>query len=202
VLTTTNNYDTLFALEIPMKRQQPMTDSQLVHLKSAAANNPRDRALIALLTGTAMRASEATALQVAHVNFKDNTLAVQRLKGSVSKVEAMPRETREALEAWLAVKPQSDYVFPGRFGQEMTRQQLYNIYRAITEKAGVPQQSRSPHGARHTIGQKLAEAGATMQLIQSVFGHKNANSSAQYFELRQSSVDEQKARLLGLVEAA
>ena len=184
-----------------MKRQAPMTDSQLAQLKKVAAANPRDRALIALLTGTAMRASEVTGLLVEHINFKDNTLSVRRLKGSVSKVEAMPAETREALAAWLQVKPESEYVFPGRFNQEMSRQQLYNIYRAIAEKAGIPQQSRSPHAARHTIGQTLAEKGATMQLIMSVMGHKNANSSAQYFELRQSSVDEQKARLLGLVEA-
>jgi len=179
-----------------------MTDSQLAGLKKVAASNPRNRALIALLTGTAMRASEVTALLESDINFKDNTLSVRRLEGSVSKVEAMPLETREALEAWLAVKPESDYVFPGRFGQEMTRQQLYNIYRALTEKAGIPQQSRAPHSARHTIGQTLAEKGASMRLIMSVMGHKNANSSAQYFELRQSVVDEQKTRLLGLTEAA
>ena len=86
-----------------MKRQAPMTDSQLAQLKKVAAANPRDRALIALLTGTAMRASEVTGLLVEHINFKDNTLSVRRLKGSVSKVEAMPAETREALAAWLQV---------------------------------------------------------------------------------------------------
>jgi integrase/recombinase XerD len=188
-----------------MNRMHPMTDTQLASLREAAAlAGPRETALVTLMTQHAMRASEVTGLKVSAVNFKDDTLSISRLKGSVSKVERMTPDTRAALAAWLAVKPAGEYLFPGsstRGTGQLSRQQLYNIFRGLAEAAGIPATSRAPHSARHTIGQTLAEKGATMQLIQAVMGHKNANSTAQYFELRQSSVDEQKAKLLGLQAA-
>jgi integrase len=196
-----------------MKRMQPMTDDQLDRLRvTANQTGPREAAIIALMTRHFIRASELagtdregnpTGLKVSDVNLKDGTLTINRLKGSVSKTEALRPGEREALTAWLAVKPQSAWLFPGRDpSMPMDRKTVYNSFHRLCEKAGVPAQSAAPHASRHTLGQTMAEKGAQAKLIQQAAGHKSLASSGQYYEFRQSHVDAEVSRLLGLTEAA
>jgi integrase len=179
-----------------------MTTEQVARLIQVARQaGPREYAIIILMSHHFIRASELTQMKVSDANLADQTVSITRLKGSVSKVESMMPGDAEALQAWLKVKPVSPFLFPGRAGR-MTRQQVYNIYRGLAEQAALPATSRAPHSARHTIGQRMAEAGLQAKEIQQAAGHKNLNSTGQYFEYRQSHIDAQKAKALGLMEAA
>ena len=196
-----------------MKRMQPMTDQQLEALRAqATATGPREAAIIALLTHHFLRASELagrdhegrpTGLRVQDVNLKDGTLTIARLKGSISKTEAFRPGDREALEAWLKVKPASVWLFPGRYASEpLDRKSIYNIFHSLCIKADIPAHCAAPHASRHTLGQKMADNGAQAKLIQQAAGHKSITSTVQYFEFKQSFVDSEVSRLLGLTEAA
>jgi site-specific recombinase XerD len=192
-----------------MKRMQPMTEEQLVSLrKTAKESGAREHALITLMTCHFIRASELagkdaegnpTGLKTADLNLKDNTISITRLKGSISTTEALMPGESDALAAWLKIKPESAWLFPGRSPEyPMTRRQIYNLFHDLCVTAGVPMVSAAPHASRHTIGQTMAENGAQAKLIQQAAGHKSLASSGQYYEFRQSHVDSEKARLLGL----
>lgn len=196
-----------------MKRMQPMTNEQMIRLRNVAnETGERENCLVALMTRHFIRASELagtdregnpTGLKTSDVNLKDGTITITRLKGSVSKTEALRPGEREALQTWLARKPESKWLFPGRIeSQPMDRKTVYRIFHDLCIKAGIPTVSAAPHASRHTIGQMMAENGAQAKLIQQAAGHRSLASSGQYYEFRQSHVDAEVSRLLGLTEAA
>jgi integrase/recombinase XerD len=186
-----------------MIRQEPMNDAHLKALLAVATKDgPRSRCMLTIASRHFVRASELANIRVADVNLRDGSIMVRRLKGSISKVESLQPGDREALETWLAVKPKSAFLFPSPDpNKPLSRAQIYNVFRRLAETAGVPSCSRAPHAFRHTIGQRMAEAGAPAKLIQQSAGHKNLNSTSQYFEFRQSHVDAEKTKYLGLVAA-
>lgn len=193
-----------------MKRQQPMSETQLESLrKTAGETGPREAAIVALLTRHFIRASELsgrnsegnfTGLKTSDVNLKDGTIYIRRLKGSKSQTESFrDLEEKRILASWIAAKPDSIWLFPGRtIDAPMDRKTVYNIYHNLCEKAGVPDVSAAPHSSRHTNGQRMAETpGVSAKLIQQTAGHVSLASSGQYYEFRQSFVDSEASRILG-----
>ena len=179
-----------------MIRQQPMSVEQRDRLiDTAKASSKRDYVIAVLLTRPAMRCTELRSLKLSQIDLQNGYITVKRLKGSTGAIEKLQPGDRDALEQYLEGHT-SMFLFPGRDGRCVTRQQMYNIYRSLTERAGLPPQMRGPHAARHTIGQLLAEAGATAKEIQQVFGHKSLASTGQYFQHTQQHVDNRKRTLL------
>lgn len=66
-----------------------------------AADNARDRAVIAIGLYTFMRGSEVASLRVQDVNFETNTITMYRWKTKESDTLPMCLELREELERWL-----------------------------------------------------------------------------------------------------
>jgi integrase len=191
-----------------MKRMQPMNEDQLNRLRVVAnETGPREAAIVALMTRHFIRASELagtdaegnpTGLRVSDINLKDGTVTITRLKRSISKTEAFRPGEREALEAWLRVKPESKWLFPGRNADEpMDRKTTYNVYHRLCIKAGIPANCAAPHASRHTLGTDLTRKGAPMKLVQQAGGWKSIVAAAKYQELTQAHVDAEVSRLLG-----
>lgn len=192
-----------------MKRMEPLTDKQLENLRQTAnQTGAREAAIIALMTRHFIRASElagtdakgnSTGIKVSDVNLRDGTLTIRRLKRSISRTETFrDAEERTILEAWLAVKPASVWLFPGRCVTEpLDRRSVYNIFHALAVKAGVPMSSAAPHASRHTLGTFLTQKGAPMKLVQQAGGWKTIQAAAKYQELTQAHVDSEMTRLLG-----
>ena len=190
-----------------MNRMQPMTNEQVEALRTvASATGPREAALVSIMTRHFIRASELagtdregnpTGLKTTSINPRDNTITITRLKGSNSKTEALRPGEADILRAWLAAKPESVWLFPGRNADlPMTRRQVYNLFHDLCVRSGLPTQCAAPHASRHTLGQMLAENGAQAKIIQQAAGHKSLNSTGQYFEFRQSTVDAEVTRIL------
>jgi integrase len=205
-LTTKTTCDKIRALENAMKRMQPMTADQLTRLRQTAAEaGPKEACFIALLTHHFIRCSELagsdakgnpTGIKVQDVNLADGTIRITRLKRSISTTEAL-RGERMALESWLKIKPESPWLFPGRNADEpMDRKSVYNLYRSLCQRAGIPATSSAPHASRHTLGTDLTRKGAPMKLVQQAGGWKSIVAAAKYQELTQAHVDAEVARLL------
>jgi integrase len=185
-----------------MTKQEPLTKAQLANLRAVAVE-PRDACMIAIASRHFIRASELAALKVSNVNLHDNTIRIIRLKGSLSKTEALLPGERELIQAWLAVKPEGALLFPSnRTNSPLHRSQIHNIFQRLAGAANLPRSSSASHALRHTIGQMMAEAGAPAKLIQQAAGHKSLNSTSQYFEFTQRHVDTEKSKYLGLSEIA
>src|SRR5258708_34475919 len=186
---------------------QPMTSDQLASLRrTAALEGPKEACFIALVTHHLIRCSELagsdakgnpTGIRVQDVNLADGTIRITRLKRSISTTEALRAGERETLESWLKVKPESAWLFPGRNADEpMDRKSVYNLYRSLCQRAGIPAKSSAPHASRHTLGTDLTRKGAPMKLVQQAGGWKSIVAAAKYQELTQAHVDAEVPRLL------
>jgi len=77
-------------------------------LAAVAGDDPkarRDRAILRLLYDLALRRGEVVGLDVEHVDLQAGTLAVLGKGRLQRRLLGLPRLTREALAAWLAVHP-------------------------------------------------------------------------------------------------
>jgi integrase/recombinase XerD len=148
-------------------------------------------ALIELLYGSGLRASELVALPLAAVP-RDAPLLTVTGKGSQQRMVPVSTRARQALSRWLAVRPEgSRYLFPSR-GKHLSRIRLFQLLKALAERAGLDPAIVSPHVLRHAFATHLLEGGADLRVLQVLLGHADIATTQIY-----THVD--AARLVALV---
>ncbi|MEJ2408821.1 MAG: tyrosine recombinase [Novosphingobium sp.] len=152
-------------------------------------------ALLELLYGSGLRASELVSLPLAAVPRDAPFLHVTG-KGGQQRMVPVSSRARMALSRWLAVrKGHSKFLFPssGASGH-LTRVRLFQLLRALAARAGIDPARVSPHVLRHAFATHLLEGGADLRVLQMLLGHADIATTQIY-----THVD--SARLVALVNA-
>ena len=150
-------------------------------------------ALIELLYGSGLRATELVALPLAAVP-RDAPLLTVTGKGSQQRMVPVSGRARQALTRWLAVRPQGGkFLFPSR-GKHLTRIRLFQLVKELAGRAGIDPSKVSPHVLRHAFATHLLEGGADLRVLQMLLGHADIATTQIY-----THVD--SARLVELVNA-
>jgi len=178
-----------------MIKEHPMTHEQLNKILVAAKKNLRDACMLTIAANHAIRCSELASLKTADINLIDRTIRIRRLKGSNTTVEEIFDWELEAITAWMDKKPVNELLFPSLRARALCRTSIYNIFRHYAELTFTPVASRAPHAMRHTLGQTLADGGMDIRRLQIIMGHKNINSTAQYFTYTQRDCDAAKKKI-------
>lgn len=147
----------------------------------------RDLALAELLYGSGLRISEALGLNVDDVQPASGLVRVMG-KGSKERVVPLSDTARQALDAWIRLRPALDAtgrekaLFLGARGGRLNRRQATRIIEDLCKRAGLPQ-AVSPHGLRHSFATHLLEAGADMRSVQELLGHARLTTTQRYTHL-------------------
>jgi integrase/recombinase XerD len=150
-------------------------------------------ALLELLYGSGLRATELVALPLAAVP-RDAPLLTVTGKGSQQRMVPISTRARQALSRWLEVRPDGGrYLFPSR-GKHLTRIRLYQLVKDLAARAGIDPARVSPHVLRHAFATHLLEGGADLRVLQTLLGHADIATTQIY-----THVD--AARLVALVNA-
>jgi integrase/recombinase XerD len=152
-------------------------------------------ALLELLYGSGLRASELVALPLAAVP-RDAPLLTVTGKGGQQRMVPVGTRARAALSRWLAVRgPGGKQLFPSRARQgHLTRVRLFQLLRDLAARAGIDPEKVSPHVLRHAFATHLLEGGADLRVLQTLLGHADISTTQIY-----THVD--SARLVKLVNA-
>lgn len=150
-------------LEVEGVRREPYRDTRgpgrrgvralLAEVEGPASpKGVRDRAILRLLLDLALRRAEVTTLDVADVDLAEATVAVVGKGRSLRSKLTLPDTTRDALDAWIAVRgPEPGALFTSfdRSGKRtrLTGTSLARLVRRIGEAAGIP--NLHPHALRH-----------------------------------------------------
>ena len=145
----------------------------------------RDRAMLELLYATGLRVSELINLKQSQVNFNQGVLRIVG-KGDRERLIPLGEESQRWLRDFIdgprmeiLLERQTDYLFPTRRGDRMTRQAFWHIIKRYAEKAGV-RQKMSPHSLRHAFATHLLNRGADLRVVQLLLGHSDLSTTQIY----------------------
>jgi len=152
----------------------------------------RDRTMLEVLYATGLRVSELVSLKHNQVNL---TQGVMRVVGKGNRERLIPLGD-EAVK-WLQQFTQgprveilqTDYLFPTRRGDRMTRQAFWHIIKRYSKKAGV-EKELSPHTLRHAFATHLLNHGADLRVVQMLLGHSDLSTTQIYTHVARERMKE------------
>jgi site-specific recombinase XerD len=144
----------------------------------------RDRAIMTILYGTGIRASECAGLTEADIDWQANTIHVVG-KGGHERTVPLNEEVAHMLKVYRlargAVKA-TDPFFRSREGGALSRNAIYERVRTTGRKARIEQRV-SPHQLRHTFATHLIKAGVGLVTVRDLLGHRQITSTQIYIHL-------------------
>jgi len=144
----------------------------------------RDRALLSLLCGTGMRASEVVCLDVDDVDLERGEVRCGRGSGA-ERVIRLPPHTRASLQTYLEkgrprlVATDEHALFVNVRGKSLSRQGLWLVVRKRAQEAGIAGEV-TPHVLRHSFAVRRLEEGESMEEVQRMLGHAHFSATRVY----------------------
>jgi integrase/recombinase XerD len=160
---------------------------------SGEATALRNLALLELLYGSGLRASELVSLPRGALR-PGQPFLILRGKGSKERLVPISSRADAAVRKWLEVAPGGVlWLFPSG-KTHISRMRLFQIVRAMAADAGISPERVSPHVLRHAFATHLLSGGADLRVLQSLLGHADIATTQIY-----THVD--SARLVELVNS-
>jgi type 1 fimbriae regulatory protein FimB len=168
-------------------------------LRTAKAHGPREHAMILTAYTHGLRASEVCKLKLTDVDLRTGTIAVNRLKGSLSSVQELHPHRGEplldepkVLRSYLNERKDdgSGFLFLSQKGGAMSRQHFHGLFATLCEEAGIPTGKRFPHTLKHSIASHLVAQNVNLAVIQQALGHRSISSTMVYVGVSDTQVAE------------
>lgn len=173
---------------LPKVLSREETARMIDGVDGAEPRDLRDRAILEVLYGCALRVSELCALKLEDIIGDGEVLRVLG-KGSKERIVPVGRAAGEALNAYLdtaravfcsGTAAGGDYVFLTRLKKPFTRQGVFKIIRERAAAAGISADRISPHVLRHCFASHMLEGGADIRAIQELLGHSDIATTQVY----------------------
>jgi integrase/recombinase XerD len=156
---------------------------------SPAATEYRLAALIELLYGSGLRATELVALPRSAI-VSDKPFIIVKGKGAKERMVPISNRARQAVGTWLAFVPEkSRFLFPSRAGH-ISRIRLFQIIKALAAQSGLDPAKVSPHVLRHAFATHLLAGGANLRALQAMLGHVDIATTQIYTHVDSSRLVE------------
>ncbi|MBT8445490.1 MAG: tyrosine-type recombinase/integrase, partial [Gammaproteobacteria bacterium] len=143
------------------------------------------RAMLELLYATGLRVSELINLKQSQINFNQGVLRIvgkgdrERLIPLGDEAQRWIRDFIDGPRMEILLERQTDYLFPTRRGDRMTRQAFWHIIKRYAEKADIAKKM-SPHSLRHAFATHLLNHGADLRVVQLLLGHSDLSTTQIY----------------------
>jgi site-specific recombinase XerD len=144
----------------------------------------RDRAILVLLYGTGIRASECADLREEDVDLEDRTVTVFG-KGGHQRTIPLNERVVESLSRYRrhrGLRLPTHTFFETRSKRPMSRGAIYERVRTHASRCGIRKRT-SPHRLRHTFATHLVKAGVNLVTIRDLLGHRLITSTQVYLHV-------------------
>jgi integrase/recombinase XerD len=154
----------------------------------------RDRALLEVLYGSGLRASECRHLDLGDLDLARMTLLVRDGKGRKDRAVPLTGRAALALDVYfrearpdVARNAREPALFLSKYGRRLSQTQLQAVVVAHAQAALIPGRV-TPHALRHACATHLLEGGADVRHVQAILGHRRLETTALYTEVQVKSL--------------
>ena len=175
----------------PVKVKIRALESRELMLLLAAADELRDKALVALGVDCGIRASEFGRLR--HQDLAPDTVRVFGKGRKEDRVPVSP-ETHRLLRRLMDRDGEggpTSLIFPGRDGAGISRFAVYRIVRRAMQTAGIPGPKLGAHVLRHSLGMGFIENGGDAFSLKVILRHEDIGTTQKYVNLSMGFIIDQ-----------
>ncbi|WP_088329346.1 tyrosine recombinase XerC [Lacimicrobium sp. SS2-24] len=146
----------------------------------------RDKAMLELTYSCGLRLAELTGLNLDNLN-QDKSLLRVIGKGNKERLLPVGRVARQAVQAWLRVRPElapadERALFVSKQRQRITSRQIAQRMQHWASRQGL-NQPLNPHKLRHSFATHVLESSGDLRGVQELLGHANLTTTQVYTHL-------------------
>ncbi|HUF73043.1 MAG TPA: site-specific tyrosine recombinase XerD [Gammaproteobacteria bacterium] len=180
---------------LPQSLTEQDVEALLAAPKVAEPLGHRDRTMLEVLYATGVRVSELINLTLGQMNLNQGVLRIigkgdrERLIPLGDEAQDWIREFIDGARGEILLERQTEYLFPTRRGDRMTRQAFWHIIKRYAKKAGISKKL-SPHTVRHAFATHLLNNGADLRVVQLLLGHSDVSTTQIYTHVARERMKE------------
>jgi len=154
---------------------------------TSSAAGLRNRAVVDLLYGAGLRASEAASVRLEDLDFERCLVRVRGGKGGKDRIVPVADGSMRSVRSWLPARmawagPACAWLFVSVRGRRLDPRDIRRIV-----SAGVAGAARAagatPHTFRHSFATHLLDRGADLRAVQDMLGHSSLSTTQIYTHL-------------------
>jgi len=185
--------DPTLNLVLPSWKRLPRAVLNQAHARRLVASpdrqtprGKRDRALLELLYGTAIRVGECERLDLKDLDLARAQLMIRTGKGRKDRIVPVVGRAAAALDVYLrearpelVKNPRETALFITSRGTQLNTKRIQDLVRTNAKAAGIDLRV-TPHTLRHGCATHLLQGGADIRHVQKLLGHSNVQTTAIY----------------------
>jgi integrase/recombinase XerD len=166
---------------VPHTLPKPMADTDLIRLFKVI-DMLRDRTMFLLMLRGGLRVGEVSALTWPAIDCHARSIRIDNSKGQVDRVVYYSPDVEEVLGRWRRTQSsEATYVFlsPLKPGTPLSVRTIQRVMARYLRQAHITK-PYSPHALRHTFATQLLNAGAPLEVVKEVMGHRSIGMTLRY----------------------
>jgi site-specific recombinase XerD len=173
---------------VPHTLPKPLAEEDLIQFFKVI-DLLRDRTMFLLMLRCGLRVGEVSALTWPAINSHVGSIRIDHSKGQVDRVVYYSPDVAKARRQWRDTQPREvTYVFPSplKHGIPLSVRAIQHRM-AHYRKAAHITKPYSPHALRHTFATQLLNAGATLEVVKELMGHRSISMTLRYTQLYEAT---------------
>ena len=171
---------------VPARLPRPMAEAEVVAF-FRVIDAREDRTMFLLMLRCGLRVSEVSGGRWSAIDLGQGTLRVDNSTGQVDRGVYLAPDVATALRQWQRLQATAaPSVFPSRMtrkgGLPLTARQIQHRMTHYLRLAGITK-AYSPHALRHTFATQLLNAGASLEVVKELMGHRSLDITLRYTQL-------------------
>ena len=149
----------------------------------------RNQALLELIYGAGLRASEAANVNVEHIKLDRQLIHVINGKGGKDRLVPFGPPAARAISQLLSELDGAGPLFRNKYDKRLSVRSIWQICNDSGQENGV--YGLHPHMFRHSCATHLLNAGADLRAIQEQLGHQSLSTTQRYTHVNTSALIEE-----------
>jgi integrase/recombinase XerD len=171
---------------LPQALPRPMAEDEVIAF-FRVIDALRDRTMFLLMRRCGLRVGEGSSRLWSAIDLAQGTVRIENSTGHVDRVVYLSPDVAKALRQGPGLQTAAaPYVCPSRVPRTglaaLTARQIRNLMTRYLTLAGSTK-ADSPHALRHTFATQLLNAGASLEVVKALMGHRALDVTLRYTQL-------------------